>query len=66
VVDVEFNRSIDLLKLTSADLVSRDYDEDVAERVADDLSAGKLDELGKSMGLRLRKMAPGKSSDATG
>jgi hypothetical protein len=62
-VDVEFNHSIDLRKLTSADLVSRDYSEDVAEKVSHDLSVGKLDELGKSMGLRLHRLAPGTSNN---
>lgn len=45
---------LDLQKLTVSDLESRDYATSVAERVSSDLLSGSLEQLGKSMGLRLR------------
>jgi hypothetical protein len=52
---VQTSDALDLEKLSVSDLESRDYDHSVAERVSADLFAQSLDELGKSMGLRLEK-----------
>ena len=47
--------SLDLGKLTVSDLKARSYDQAIAERVSADLLNGSLDELGRSMGLALKK-----------
>lgn len=46
---------IDLQKLKVSDLESRGYDRETAKRVSSDLLNGSLNELGRSMGLKLRK-----------
>lgn len=45
--------SYDLCKLSSSDLTSRGFDESTAEEVRSDLLNGRLDKLGRSLGLCL-------------
>ena len=57
VIDSEFTvntiDSCDLCKLTDIDLVSRDYDEEVAERVSIALRKHDLRSFGESIGLKI-------------
>jgi hypothetical protein len=58
----------DLFKLKSNELVARGYDQCRAEKISSDLMAQRLDELGKSLGIKLfvardvRTLIPGEGA----
>ena len=55
------NDALDLRKLTSGDLVSRGFDDEIAEAVSRDLLEGHLNTLGRALGihhLEVRKRVP--------